>query len=180
MPIKISSHQLIKLYPILSDMINISLCDLLNNCYKSHLFKESFICCLKEMLCLSFPSGLCFFSPIVCFSNTFSHYCEKMLFGMEVCDRMSNEKLRKNLWKMLSTYMMKASLSPSNACDGITFTGRWVNDLKKEEREERIVRHGLSLVTDCTITVGRKTKKHIICLRFSVPLGPDPSTIDLS
>lgn len=47
-----------------------------------------------------------------------------MLFGMEVYDRISSEKLKKSMWKMLSTYMMKASLSPSNACDGITFTGR--------------------------------------------------------
>jgi len=43
---------------------------------------------------------------------------------MEVYDRISSKKLRESLRKMLSTYMMKASLSPSNACDGITFTGR--------------------------------------------------------
>lgn len=133
----------------------------------------------KEMLCLSFPSGV--FSPIVCFSNTFSRYCKTMLFGMAVYDRISSNKLRKRLWKMLSTYMIKASLSPSNACDGITFTGRWVNELKKEEREESIVRHGVSLFTDCSITVGRKTIKHkatLFCLQVSVPLGPDPFTID--
>lgn len=79
--------------------------------------------------------------------------------------------------------MMKASRSPSNACDAITFTGRWVNDLKKEEREERIVRRGVSLFTDCTITVGRKPKKHkaaLFRLQFSIPLGPDPFTIDLA
>lgn len=74
------------------------------------------------MLRLSFPSV--FFSPIVHGSNTFSCYCKNMLFWMEVYDGNSSKKLRKSLWKMLSTYMMKASLSPSNACDGITFIGR--------------------------------------------------------
>lgn len=153
------------------------------NCWKSYLFKRIFYILLirKEMLCLSFPSE--FFSPIVYFSNTFSHYCIKMFFGIAIYDRIYSKKLRKSLWKVLSTYMMKASLSPSNACDGITFTGKWVNDLKKEEREERTVRHRDSLFTDCTITVGRKPKKHkatLFRLQFSVSLGPDPFTIDLS
>lgn len=158
-----------KLCPVLSNVINISLCDLLNDCWKSYLFERFFRVLLmrKEMLFLSFPSA--FFSAIICFSNTFPHYCEKMLFGMEFCDRISSKKLRKSLQKTLSTYMMKASLSPSNACDGITFTGRWVNDLKKkEEREERIVRPGVSLFAGCTISGGRKTIKRnatlLLCL----------------
>lgn len=134
----------------------------------------------KEMLHLSFPRG--FFSPIVCGSNTFSCYCKKMLFQMEVYDGNSSKKLRKSLWKM-STYMMKASLSPSNACDGITFIGRWVNDLEKEEREERTVRHGFSSFTGCPVHwAGKQTSiKPLYFACSSLYLwAPDPFTIDLS
>lgn len=176
LPIKSTCHQL---YPVLSNTFLMwSVKQLQKVISFQRIFYIRFI--RKEMLCYLSPVS---FSPILCFSNTFSHYCKKILFGMEVYDRISSEKLRKSLWKILSTYMMKASLSPSNACDGITFTGRWVNNLKKEEREEGIVRHRVSLFTDCTIMVGRKTKKHKAILfhpQFFVPLESDPLTIHLS
>lgn len=184
-----SPLQIKSAYHQLSNWIQFSLTWLMFHYVKQllkHTFSNNLLHTAEKKL-LAYKNSLpflCifFFSPKVVFSNTFLHYCKKTLFVMEVYDRTSSKTLRKSLWKMLWTYMMKASLSPSNACDGITFTGRWVNDLKKKEkREERIVRHEVSFFTDCTLhkeTV--KLQVTLFCLQFFVPLGLDPFITDFS